>query len=511
MESSSTSKILTDKVFWLGTAGILLAGAITFNAIVHMNAQKQSKNHRPKSPKSQSPKSFKGEEEASSPRAKKKHEPKRVTFEKDAEALLESHTPVNDKKTFDSTTGTRRKASAEISTKAILEDDAYRIYTVAFTGGPCAGKTTAISYCAEKLKEIGFPAICVPEAATLIFSSGGILNMSTYTPYQGILFQKSLMLLQMSLEEIFTKLVSINARSPCFVLCDRGLMDGAAYLSPEQWEVLLNEMGLYEHDIKDSRYDLVIHLTTAADGAAEYYNTKNNTARSEDINAAIELDKAVRKAWKNHPNYYLITNDLKDFDTKMRMAKDYILKQQGFPINTDFTVKYLMTAGENVFDKLTTRFRLDVFSITDTFIGEDDISTETVTYVRKREHNSRLTFLKGKRFYNNNESYSSTKRNIMWKEYTSYIEMYKSKSYSISRRRCMVVITDVYITFEIFHIHGLEFIIAIIQGSEKFKEMNKESQLVYLRNHLPLYITERFVTDITGKHSINFRPKTIPS
>lgn len=84
--------------------------------------------------------------------------------------------------------------------------------------------------------------------------------------------------------------MSINSEKTCFVLCDRGLMDGSAYITREQWEVLLNELGLYEQDIKDNRYDLVIHLTTAADGAEKYYITDNNAARSENVEAAVVLD-----------------------------------------------------------------------------------------------------------------------------------------------------------------------------------------------------------------------------
>lgn len=364
----------------------------------------------------------------------------------------------------------------------------------------------------------------MPEAATLIFSSGGVLDMGSYTPYQAIDFQKSLMLLQMSLEDIFRRIVTINSHSqsqPCFVLCDRGLMDGRAYLSAEQWEVLVNEMGLYEQDMMDNRYDLVIHLTTAADGAEKYYTNKNNTARSEDVDVAKTLDQKIRAAWANHPNYYLITNAVKDFDMKMRMAKDYILKQHGFPINTDFSVKYILANANYIFEKIVNRYRLEVFVLTDTFLEEsvtdvksiqmqdksysDATRVEMCDYLRKREHNSRLTFLKGKKYYvNGGESYSSKKRNVMWKEYVSYLEMYKAKSNTLTRKRCMVVLTDVYITFESvdYFVEGdanpHSFLIALIQGSEYFKALSKAEQLKHLSNLLPSYVIENMLTDITG-------------
>lgn len=62
------------------------------------------------------------------------------------------------------------------------------IIKICFTGGPCAGKTTAISSVANTLRDKGYEAMCVPEAATLIFSSGGVLDMTTYTMYEGLMF-----------------------------------------------------------------------------------------------------------------------------------------------------------------------------------------------------------------------------------------------------------------------------------------------------------------------------------
>ena len=64
------------------------------------------------------------------------------------------------------------------------------------------------------------------------------------------------------------------------VLTDRGLMDGSAYMKAESWQALLDEKGLSEVNLRDKRYDAVIHLVTAADGAAEYYNL-GNAARYE--------------------------------------------------------------------------------------------------------------------------------------------------------------------------------------------------------------------------------------
>ena len=67
------------------------------------------------------------------------------------------------------------------------------------------------------------------------------------------------------------------------ILCDRGLMDGKAYMEAETWEKMLRTYGIHEKDMRDNRYDAVFHLITAADGAAKYYNLDTNHARTETI------------------------------------------------------------------------------------------------------------------------------------------------------------------------------------------------------------------------------------
>lgn len=44
-------------------------------------------------------------------------------------------------------------------------------------------------------------------------------------------------------------------------------MDGSAYLEENLWETLLQDYELNETKLRDHRYDLVIHLSTSADGA----------------------------------------------------------------------------------------------------------------------------------------------------------------------------------------------------------------------------------------------------
>ena len=110
----------------------------------------------------------------------------------------------------------------------------------------------------------------------------------------------------MNLEDNFTELAR-NEGLPSVILCDRGLMDGSAYVSDEMWLAVMDEVGMSLTQIRDKRYDGIIHMVTAADGASEFYN-KVNVARYEDIKSAIEVDHRLRHAYFGHARFYIVDN-----------------------------------------------------------------------------------------------------------------------------------------------------------------------------------------------------------
>lgn len=68
----------------------------------------------------------------------------------------------------------------------------------------------------------------------------------------------------------------------------------------------MTETGKTEIELRDQRYDYVVHLVTAANGAEEFYTTANNNARSEGVELAIKLDSLCSNAWIGHPYYVCI-------------------------------------------------------------------------------------------------------------------------------------------------------------------------------------------------------------
>ena len=60
-------------------------------------------------------------------------------------------------------------------------------------------------------------------------------------------------------------------------------MDGMAYTDDNVWKALLDETGWSTIQLRDRRYEAVIHMVTSADGAVNFYSDVNNEARYETI------------------------------------------------------------------------------------------------------------------------------------------------------------------------------------------------------------------------------------
>ena len=54
-------------------------------------------------------------------------------------------------------------------------------------------------------------------------------------------------------------------------------MDGQAYVNEDVWQAILDETGWSTIQLRDKRYEAVVHLMTAAEGAEEFYIQSNAT------------------------------------------------------------------------------------------------------------------------------------------------------------------------------------------------------------------------------------------
>ena len=205
------------------------------------------------------------------------------------------------------------------------------IKKIVLTGGPCAGKTTALVKITEYFSGFGYKVFNVPEVPT-IYSTAG---WNYLTPNRGLYYQgeRAILETQLALENQFVRLAEVCTK-PVLIVCDRGTMDISAYIKPEEWDEITAMAGTSPNELLE-RYDAVLHLVSAADGAEQYYTTATNATRYEQANEeglqiARMLDKKIIKAWTGHPHLRVINNH-DDFEAKLNRVLNEISKVVGLP------------------------------------------------------------------------------------------------------------------------------------------------------------------------------------
>ena len=200
---------------------------------------------------------------------------------------------------------------------------------IVLTGGPCGGKTTSIQAIEQEFEEKGYHVIVVPEAATILINSGiRPFGKNALTQKE---FQRHVMALQFFLEERASEAAK-KIDAPTIIVCDRGLLDDKAYVTEEEYKELLKEFNTTQFEIQN-RYDLVIHLKTAADGKEEYYTLANNGARTETPEEAREKDRRTLEAWLGHDNLKIMGNEVRRrVDAEINDIKE-TLKPENTPEN----------------------------------------------------------------------------------------------------------------------------------------------------------------------------------
>lgn len=228
----------------------------------------------------------------------------------------------------------------DISLDELLELDSKTpkkktIKKIVLTGGPCAGKTTAMNWIQNCFQKQGYKVLFIPEAATELIMGG-------LTPWEvktNLDFQSTLLDMQLQKEKIFEEGAKKLPYDKILIVCDRGVLDNKAYMSKRDFNFLLKSRNLNEVTAREN-YDAVFHLVTAAKGAKKYYNL-DNAARTESIEEAIKLDDNLISAWTGHSHLRIIDNST-DFDNKMKRLMREIASVLGEPEPYEIERKFLI-------------------------------------------------------------------------------------------------------------------------------------------------------------------------
>ena len=210
------------------------------------------------------------------------------------------------------------------------------ISKIVITGGPCAGKSTAMSRIQNEFSQIGYTVLFIPETATELITGG----VAPWTCGTNAEYQKCQLKLQLEKENIFEQAARTMPAEKILIVCDRGALDNKAYMNEAEFSEAIGFIGSNEIELRDN-YDAVFHLVTAAKGAEEFYTTANNAARTESVEAAAELDDKIISAWAGHPHLRVIDNSI-SFDDKMKRLIAEIASFLGEPEPFEIERKYLI-------------------------------------------------------------------------------------------------------------------------------------------------------------------------
>lgn len=179
---------------------------------------------------------------------------------------------------------------------------------VCLTGGPSTGKTSVINAINKHFSSLGYNVIIIPETATLFIGSG--IKPFGDNALPPVDFQRLVIQNQLHKENLANKAAELLGTDKTIVICDRGTLDGIAYVNSSEWEETLEKEGVKARDLLTS-YDVILYML----GRSELFTTENNESRYESsAEEALEKGQKVLKSYLSHDNLRVIQprEDIKD-------------------------------------------------------------------------------------------------------------------------------------------------------------------------------------------------------
>jgi len=312
--------------------------------------------------------------------------------------------------------------------------DSSTLVKIVLTGGPCGGKTTALSEVADRLRSLGIQVFTQPEVSTTLSVAGAGFPANQCAEYREG-WESARLAFQLAMEDCFARIAKASGQ-PTVLLCDRGAGDAAAYHDPQSWPRIAR--AALPDDFKGDpcrfmidRYDLVLHLVSCAIGAPEHYSKEGNSARRESPEEAIQVDFRIRQAWDSHCNRRIIDNQT-DFSGKIRRVVTAICSHLGVLSPKD-TRKLFVVSRKKFLPPPDVR--VEEYVMTYTFL--EGSTEEENSCVRYRLHNGQRSIA----FARKTADGEITERIIGGREAQTLLERRSVNIPSLTRKR-HVFITD---------------------------------------------------------------------
>lgn len=202
---------------------------------------------------------------------------------------------------------------------------------IALTGGPCAGKTAALTHLSKTLSSRGWYPLLVPESPTLLM----LHNIKPSDAFDEKTFQYFVIRTMRDMESIFDDAAGRVQHKNPIIICDRGIPDALAYMPEYDFEKVLEELGFESAVAVRDRYAGVFHLRTAAIGAEAYYSHVSNAARRESLEEARRQDALTLESWRGHAQLHVIENNF-SFEEKLQMLDTEVCRFLQIPAAAAF-------------------------------------------------------------------------------------------------------------------------------------------------------------------------------
>ena len=289
-----------------------------------------------------------------------------------------------------------------------------KIYRVVLTGGPAAGKTTLISRILKEFKQDdGWRVITIPETVTELISGFGINPFGVCMSM--LKFQDFVIADQVHKEKLALQAAEVVPEDKILIVYDRALLDDKAYISDEDFaETLMRVAGKTEAEVL-AGYDAVLYLVTCAKGAEFAYNL-GNTARSESIEYAREIDDRTISAWSGYSNLRIIDNSV-NFEDKINRAIREIYRVIGEPEPMVKKRKFLISMPD--METVSRNYRAASIDMVQTYLGMTNPSIER-RIRREKNGGEQLYFYTEKHFRDDGKKWD-TEKPITEKQYNRYL------------------------------------------------------------------------------------------
>ncbi|XP_053677110.1 TRPL translocation defect protein 14 [Anopheles nili] len=321
-----------------------------------------------------------------------------------------------------------------------------KVYRLVLTGGPCGGKTTGQSRLCTFFENLGWKVFRVPETATILLSGG--IKFADLVADEVYKFQENLLRTMIQIENTYFELGRTSNKN-CLIICDRGFMDASAYISKEKWDRMMRSNNWNPVELRDNRYNQIIHMVSAANGAEQFYATEEHSCRSEGVSLARELDYKAASAWIGHPYFDVIDNST-DFENKVNRMIECVCQKLGIDIGdrlsiTSRKVKFLVS-GPVPADSAFPAFQ--DFEVVHNYL--QCAGPRVQARLRKRGQNGRWSYIHTIRRPQQHGQSIEVRTQLSHRDYLNMLTQRDDAHFSIFKKRRCFLVNNQYFQMDIY-------------------------------------------------------------